>query len=226
MSNRFILYLAILFAMLPSAGSYAATTKELLEAAPVFQLLLDNSGSSPATDETFVSNAWPIIEEKLLSMPMGSVVIVNSVGNASIAPMARRVRIQKIVTSEGAPIEDIARGLKTLVLGFPKQVRGQEHGQSHLVGGLFDASKNINTKAAKPNVIVMLSDLIEFSPIANCYKNSACPLPTPTFKLDNTDVLVLGVGRGLPSNHEMAIFSAWEKFLGRVGAVYTLKKTF
>ena len=123
-------------------------------------------------------------------------------------------------------MEEVVQGLRAIVLGFPKRVQGEEHGQSHLVGGLFDASKNINTKATQPNVIVMLSDLIEFSPIANCYKNRSCPLPSPTFRLDNTNFVALGVGQGLPSNHEMTIFASWEKFLGQTKASYELKKTF
>lgn len=205
----------------------AVSTQEMIESAPVLQVLLDNSGSSPATNEEFVASAWPVIEGQLRAMPMGTVIIVNSVGDASLAPLQKRTRIQKTASAEGAPIDDIIRGLKSIVLGFPTKTKGAEHGQSHLIGGLFDASRNINSRASQPNVIFMLSDLVEYSPLANCYRNRSCPLPTPTFSLENTSVTVLGVGRGLPSNHEMAVFSAWDKFLKTANASsITLKKTF
>jgi hypothetical protein len=211
------------------AGASAApsmSTAEILAKAPVFQLLLDNSGSSPATDADFVNTAWPVIEGRLRSMPMGTVIIVNSVGDASLAPLSMRTRIQKLSSGEGAPLEDIVQVAKSIVLGFPKRVQATAHGQSHLVGAIFDASKNINQQSTTRNVIIVLSDLVEFSPLANCHRNRTCPLPKPSFQLGNTDLLALGVGRGLPSDREMAIFAAWEKFLDQAGARHSLKKTF
>jgi hypothetical protein len=211
---------------LGGASALGTSTQEMLQKAPVFQLLLDNSGSSPATDANFVASAWPLVEGRLRAMPIGTVVIVNSVGDAALAPMTMRTRIQKVANGEGAPLDDIVRRLKSIVLGFPARVQSAAHGQSHLVGGLFDASKNTNRDASSQNVIVVLSDLLEFSPVANCYRAKACPLPRPTFKLDNTEILALGVGRGLPSDHEIAVFVAWEKFFDQAGARYSLKKTF
>lgn len=207
-------------------ASAADSTKDLLATAPVFQLLLDNSGSSPATDQNFVNSAWPIIEAKIRSLPMGTVVIVNTVGDASLSSLMKRTRIQKVTTSEGAAMEDIVRSLKSIVLGFPKRVQGQEHGQSHLIGGFFDASKNLNINASTKNSIVALTDLIEFSSMANCYKDKACRLPKPAFKLDNTEIVALGVGRGLSSDREIAVFSSWEKFFSQTGGSFDLRKTF
>lgn len=221
-----IRYVVVALMLCNGAVGSAATTKDILDAAPVFQLLLDNSGSSPATDPNFVSSAWPVIEGKLRSMPMGSVVIINTVGDASLAPLAKRTRIQKTSSAEGASIEDVVRTTRAVVLGFPKRVQGEEHGQSHMIGGLFDASKNTNRGASSKNMIVILSDLIEFSPIANCYQDKSCRLPKATFKLENTDLIALGVGRGLPSDREMAVFSSWEKFFSQTGVNYELKKTF
>ncbi len=173
-----------------------------------------------------MTSAWPVIENKLRSMPMGSVVIVNTVGDASLPPFMKRFRIQKITTVEGAAVDEIVYALRAIVLAFPKRVQGQQHGESHLIGGLYDASKNINSRASQPNIIVMLSDLVEFSPLANCYKNRSCPLPEPTFRLRNTNVIALGVGHGLPSDREMAVFASWERFFRQTEATYELKKTF
>lgn len=206
--------------------AHGAATSEVLAKAPVFQLLLDNSGSSPATDPNFMRSAWPLVEGRIRAMPLGTVVIVNTVGDASLPPLTLRTRLQKRADAEGAAVEEVVQSIRAVVLGFPKRVLAGAHGQSHLVGGVFDASKNINRSASGPNVIVMLSDLIEYSPLANCYKVKACPLPKPTFQLENTEVLALGVGRNLASDREMAVFSAWEKFLDQTGATYSLKKTF
>ena len=229
--NMFFMFFRQMVALCSAAifmtiASAADSTKDLLETAPVFQLLLDNSGSSPATDQSFVNSAWPIIESKVRSLPMGTVVIVNTVGDASLSPLMKRTRIQKVTTGEGAAVEDIVRSLKSIVLGFPKRVQGQEHGQSHLIGGFFDASKNLNINASTKNLIVALTDLIEFSSMANCYKDKACRLPKPAFKLDNTDLVALGVGRGLPSDREIAVFSSWGKFFSQTGASFDLRKTF
>ncbi len=204
----------------------AATTADLLATAPVFQLILDNSGSSPATDAGFVTSAWPIVEGWLRKMPLGTVIIVNSVGDASLTPMTMRTRIQQRQTAEGAPLDQIIPAIKNIVLGFPKRIQGAAHGQTHMVGGIFDASRNINKSASTKNVILLLSDLIEFSPIANCYKEKGCTLPKPKFNLEGTEVLALGVGRGLPSDREMALFGSWEQFFTQTGATFELKKTF
>lgn len=226
-AQRFLAFVLLqLLASLVGSVALAASTQEILRKAPVFQLLLDNSGSSPATDANFVASAWPVVEGRLRAMPIGTVVIVNSVGDASLSPMTLRTRIQKVASSEGAPLDDIVRRVKSIMLGFPSRVQSAAHSQSHLVGGIFDASKNTNREAAGENVIVVLSDLVEFSPLANCYRVKSCPLPRPTFKLENTEIVALGVGRGLPSDREIAVFAAWEKFFDQAGARYSLKKTF
>lgn len=206
--------------------SDAATTKDLIEAAPTIQLLLDNSEGSPAIDEDFVAAAWPLIETKLRAMPLGTVVIVNTVGNASLKPLMMRTRIQKKTTNEGASIGEVVQAVKMSTLGLPQLAKNKEHNQSHIIGGIFDASKNLNKKASSPNVIIILSDFVEYSPFANCYKGKACQLPKPSFSLGNTEVMALGVGRGLASNREMVVFTAWEKFFIQTGATFDLKKTF
>lgn len=214
------------FLVLLGATAHAATTAELLKNAPVFQLILDISGSSPATDDGFVKSAWPVVEGRLKMMPIGTTVIINTVGDASLTPLTMRTRIQQRQTTEGAPIDQVVLSIKNIVLSFPARMQSSAHGQTHMVGGFFDASRNLNKTSSTKNVILVLSDLIEYSPIANCYKEKACTLPKPKFNLEGTEVLVLGVGRGLPSDREMALFASWEQFFQQTGANFELKKTF
>lgn len=221
-----------LFAIAVGACSFGASaaptaTDTLLSQAPVFQLLLDNSGSSPATVENFVVTTLPIIEERLRRLPIGSLVLVNSVGDASLAPLKLpQMRIAKRIAPGSGTIDQVVLTVKQAVMSFPKRTHGQEHGQTHMVGGLFDASQNINPEATTPNEIVVLSDLIEFSDMANCYADDQCKLGSPAFSLKNTKITVLGVGMGLSSKHEIALFQEWRRFLDKTGAQYVLKKTF
>jgi hypothetical protein len=205
----------------PSSGMAAGN--DALDKAGVLVIMLDNSGSSPSTDKSFVEAAWPTVEKALRAMDMGSTVILVSVGDARLKPMNMSVRIQARDNNEGKSIDRVVAAVKQVVLGFPAQTQGQEHGNSQIIGGFFDASHVINRKSTN-NRIVALTDLIENSPLANCYIN--CKLPTPTFDLVGTSVTVLGVGRGLHSNKEMAVFASWEKFFTKTGANFDLKKTF
>jgi hypothetical protein len=206
-----------------SATEQVMTGKDAIASAGTLVIMLDNSGSSPATDKNFVSAAWPTIEKSIRAMELGSKVIVVSVGDASLKPLNLNVRIQSRDTQEGKSIDRVVSAVKTVVLGFPDATKGQEHGNTQVIGGFFDASRVINRSSDK-NRIVALSDLIEFSPLANCYKG--CKLPAPKFDLPGTSVIVLGVGHGLNSDKEMALFSEWDKFFGKTGATAELKKTF
>lgn len=217
----------VLFAALSilPAGAQAVTTEELLEKAPVFQVLLDNSGSSPATDQAFMANAASAIVEKLTSMPMGTVILVRTVGDSTLAPLHWRTRIQKKSTAEGAPIEEVARRLRGLLVDFPKQIAGKEHGNSQLIGGFFDAARNLNLKSDR-NKIVMVSDLVERSPFADCARVKVCKLPAPQFDLRGAEVEVFGAGANLPSDRAIGLTKAWDEFLGKAGAKAALHRTF
>jgi hypothetical protein len=61
-------------------------TQEILATAPTFQILLDNSRSSPAKDAAFIASVLPMIDQKLRAMPVGTSVIVNSNSRKSLKP--------------------------------------------------------------------------------------------------------------------------------------------
>lgn len=186
--------------------------------APTFQILLDNSKSSPASDQQLIERAWPLIQRQLRSMPMATKVYVNTVGNAEVLPQSFQIRIQHRRTEEGAPMAEVVQKVKALVLGFPNKLKEgkiEGHNSSHLIGGLFDASLAINPKSER-NVIIYVTDLIEFSSLANCYKFSPCRLPNPEFQLPNTELIVMGAGTGLASDKEMALVKSWREFFSKM----------
>lgn len=196
-----------------------------LENAPVFELLLDKSEGSPATDADFLSAAWPSIEKKLRAMPLGSTVIVSSVGDSANLPMIWRTRLQAKATKDGAPMEMMVRGMKEVVLTFPARIKGKEDQKSHLIAGLFEASRNMNPQANPRNVIVFVSDMVEFSPLANCVPPRPCKLPKANFRLDNTDLQIIGSAKHLQPAQAMAIIKAWEVFLRGAGVDLKLYQT-
>lgn len=201
----------------------AQTTAEIFAKAPTFQLILDASGSSPATEKATLNSLWQSIEEKLRGMPLGSRVLVQSFGDSTARPMSIEVRIQAKKTPTGDTINGVIKDIKGFVLSFPDRIAQQ--GETHAIGAFFDASKNINIRAESGNTIVMVSDLIENSQLGNCYKDTVCHLPNkPQFMLKDVDVLVLGVGRGLGSKEEMALHKSWDSFLQKTGAKVVLKR--
>jgi hypothetical protein len=207
------------------AAEAPRTAQEIVTAAPIFQLLLDASQGSPALNADLMHSAMPLIAQKLRVMPMGTTIIVNSIGNAVLPVLQWRVRIQARKTKDGAPVEDIIHGLQGLLAAFPKQLTGQEHQESHLIGGLFDAAHNINPQSPL-NTIAMISDMIENSPLARC-GGKGCKLPAPQFKLEGVEVNVYGIGTGLPSDSAIALTQAWEGFFKKTGVKkLQLQRTF
>ena len=169
--------------------------------------------------------AWPEIAKHIRELPMAGVVKIFTVGDASaqyVSPPP--MRIQKKLTENGGPREYILEEARKIILGFPDQVKGGkilEHGRSELVGGFNDASKLLNRRA-KDNVIVFVSDLIENSKHANCYRDTTCRLPSPTFSLEGAKIVVIGVGAGLPAKQGMTVATSWLEFLKKAHADVTI----
>lgn len=200
--------------------------RDLIAKAPVLAIGLDNSGSSAATDDKLVAAAWPTIEEKIRAMPMASKIVVFTFADASAPYVSGTWRVQKKQTDKGAPVDIIVQEIKKVVLPFPSKLRSGSmpvHGRSDLIGGFYDAGKLLNEQS-KDNAIVMISDLIENSNLANCYSDAKCRLPAPKFSLKGADVTVLGVGYGFPSDRQMAVTTSWLDFLKKAGANVSLDK--
>jgi hypothetical protein len=228
-ANAFLskLVTPLVFALLPMPVVHATTAAELIANAPVLVIGLDNSGSSPATSPAIVGGAWPEIESQIRRMPMAATIKIYTIGDAS-APYVSPppLRIQKKLTENGGPVEHVVAEVKKTVLAFPERVKGgaiPEHSRSELIGGFNDASKLLN-KNAKGNVVIFVSDLIENSGHANCYKDTACRLPAPTFSLEGAEVTVIGVGMGFPASRAMPLTFSWLQFLKAAGASTSIDK--
>lgn len=211
---------------LAQAAEQEQAVRDLIAKAPTLAIGLDNSGTSAATDDKLVAAAWPTIEEKIRAMPMASKIVVFTFADASAPYVSGTWRVQKKQTDKGAPVDIIVQKIKEVVLTFPAQLRSgkmEVHGRSDLIGGFYDASKLLNEQS-KDNAVVMISDLIENSNLANCYHDTKCRLPAPKFSLKGADVTVLGVGYGFPSDRQMAVTASWLDFLKKAGANTSLDK--
>lgn len=213
------LVLALHLAMAAPVFALSPATRTLIESAPTFQILVDFSTSSIAKDPLYVEGVFRVLDELLRHMPMATQIRVAAVGDAAVTPFSWVTRIQPRATPEGAPVEQIIRDLHALLLGMPSLIKKYEHQKSEFIGGLFDAARNINPRAASDNRIILLGDLLEVSAFANCESGKTCKLPAaPPFKLERTRITALGIGRGLPSEKAQALTMAWEKFLQKAGA--------
>ncbi len=211
--------------LLPAIAAHGQALSPVCRTAPTMQLIVDASGSSPALDPAFIAAVLQPLEQQVRSMPVCSTITITTVGDASQMPVMLRTRVQLRNSREGATMDDIVAGMRRFLLGFPQRAHGHEQGRSELVGGFSDAAGNVNTEATKPNVIVMLSDLVEHSRIAYCGAG-VCRLPPPRISLSNTDVTVYGAGLGLSSDRAFVLTNAWNEWLKRAGAKATLHRMF
>ena len=196
-----------------------APVDDLLQRAPTLLILLDNSGGSPALEPSILAHVERRAAEKLDRLPLGASVIVFSVGDPKQIPEVKRWRVQARMTTHGMPVQALKKSLRTHLQGFPARQHPDAHKESHLIQGWFDAAQLLNPKADTENAVIFVTDAMEFSSLANCYK--ACKLPPPTFTLSNTSLEVLGIGFGQSSGKTLAIFEEWKKFFAAAGVPNT-----
>jgi hypothetical protein len=205
-------------ASVPAATAAPSAVDALLARAPSLLVLLDNTGGSPALEPSILAQAEKSIQEKLARLPMGSSLIVFSVGDPKQIAELKRWRVQAKVTENGGPVAYLKARLHAHLLGFPARQHPAAHKESHLVQGWFDSAQLINVQADTENFVVFVTDAMEFSPLANCYQ--ACKLPKPTFTLPtNTRLEMLGIGYGQSSAKTLAIWPEWKKFFAAAGIV-------
>lgn len=161
-----------------------------------------------------MTSVAPQIVETLKAMPPGTLVTVSTVGDATVAASLLRMQIQ----ARGTTASDVARKLHRFLLDFPAQAKSRVQGRSDLVGGFAAAAAYVNRKS-DANEIWMVSDLVEYSAVADCSRSQKCRLPVkPQFDLSGTNVHVYGVGQGLTSDRAMQLTEDWRGFLSRAHA--------
>jgi len=177
-------------------------------------------------EPAFVEAVSPLVETKIRALPVGSLVLVATVGDAAQVPLLKRARVQLRRTAEGDSAINLAASVRGLLAGFPERLKTKAQTQSDLVAGLFDAARLLDP-ASHSSQIVMLSDGIEESSVTNCARVKACKLPPPKFSLNGVEVTIYGIGLGMDSARGMALNHAWDTFLKQAGASKTnLLRTF
>jgi hypothetical protein len=205
----------------------AQSSAEACASAPVFQLLLDVSGSSPLADPQYLAAVIPIMTERIRALPMCSTVLIVTVGDARVVPsMPRAIVLARPVPGKGTTRDEIARGVRQLLLTMPERIAKGPQERSELIAAFADAARNTNLQAKEPNQIVMLSDGVESSNLADCEKKARCRFPPPSFALAGTSVAIYGVGLGLTGERAMALTNDWEKFFAKAGVKADLRRTF
>src|SRR6185437_8663668 len=108
---------------------------------PVFQLLLDVSGSSPLADQQYLAAVVPIIDERIKALPICSVVMIVTVGDARVIPSMPRLKVlARTVPGKGATRDEIAREVHHLLLGMPDRIAKRSEGRSELIAAFADAA--------------------------------------------------------------------------------------
>lgn len=208
-------------------SAHAQSTADPCATAPVFQLLLDVSGSSPLAEQQYLAAVIPLIDERIRALPMCSEVLIVTIGDARVVPSMPRLKVlARPVPGVGATRDEIAREVRQLLLALPGRIAKSPQGRSELIAAFADAARNTNRQAKEPNQIVMLSDGVESSNLADCEKTARCRFPAPGFSLDGTSVTLYGVGLGLSGERTMALTRNWEKFFAKAGVKADLRRTF
>lgn len=212
---------AVLVVLATLAGSPARANPvdDLLQKSPTLLLLLDNTGGSPALEPAMLPHIERRAVEKLERLSIGASVIVFSVGDPRQIPEIKRWRVQSRITANGGTVTYLKHALHKHLEGFPARQHPDKHKESHLVQGWHDAAQLLNPKAETENAVLFVTDAMEFSSLANCYK--ACKLPKPTFQLNNTSIEMLGIGFGQSSRTTLAIFEEWKRYFAAAGVPNT-----
>jgi hypothetical protein len=201
-----------------SSGCTRADLAQQLETqAPTMQILADCSTSSPVYQSTFVESAMrTVITPKLMALPMASRVIVTCIGDSAQTPLSYDARVQAVNNGNGGTKAKLVQEMERLLKSVPSNTK---YNRSELIFGFAEAAKKINPGASHPNQIIALSDLIEESAFANCSPKAKafCKLPAPTFKLKNTELVVLGVAVGMDGKRALVLNETWQGFFVKAG---------
>ena len=225
-AGAFCALLLVLHAYAPEPAR-AQSSADACATAPVFQLLLDVSGSSPLADQHYLDAVIPVIDQRIRALAMCSEVLVVTVGDARVVPSMPSTKVlARPVPGKGTTRDEIARGIRQLLLSMPERIDKSPQERSELIAAFADAARNTNAQAKEPNQIVMLSDGVEQSGTMDCGKPKGCRFPAPSFSLAGTSVALYGVGLGLPGERAMALTRNWEKFFARAGVKADLRRTF
>jgi hypothetical protein len=190
-------------------------------AAKCVVIALDVSKSTPAIDPIFLRAALPKIRDSIISLPIGSLVKVFTVGSDRKPPLHFEFYVQRNQTSEGDLASELANAIPIAIANYMGELRANPsrmQNESNLSAAFLDASKSCDK--SPPCSIIFLTDGIEDTPGSiNWHRNVTKPLPNITgLDLRGASIYMYGVGRVTTPESRFAIEKHWRTWLKKANA--------
>ena len=186
-------------------------------------ILIDLSDSSPqVAHDPFAKKSARAVDEYLEPLALGSRVYINTFGEYSQKKNIISFKFQ-LLNKKGSRPKDVRKVVSEVISRLPELVRKgklQLQKETSLVGALKLLEQRINLSAK--NIVIILSDLLEYSSDANAYKlvkQQKGWLPAPESKfLEGVEVVALGGGFGVTNSHQNDRLKAiWTTFFKQAG---------
>jgi len=180
-------------------------------------ILVDLSDSAlHVSNELFARKAAQYIGNTIDKLPLGSIVELRTFGEYD---RSKNITSFKFLLSRkaGHRPADVKQKIGLFIGNLPKLVSDGKltlQEKTSLIGELKILSERLDT--TRKTRIIILSDMLEYSAEANCYKligsKNGKLSETPGI-LENVDIVALGAGYGCKSSNEndrlKAMWSAW-----------------
>jgi hypothetical protein len=189
-------------------------------------VLLDLSDSPMhVKSKEAASQAGAALGEMIRALPLGSRVDITSFGEFDQTKNPLHFSFQ-LLNKPGQRPADIANAVQTLVGSIDELIKSGRlvmQAETHILAELRVLAQRM--VLTEKNTIVLLSDMLEYSPEANATKLTKAKvggLPTPPQNLlQGARVIALGAGYGLKSDTENArLQGMWSEYFRTAGAEF------
>jgi len=203
-----------------STGLYVSADKIQLENVII---LIDLSNSSlHVSNELFARKAARHIEGIIDGLPLGSFVELRTFGDYDRSKNILSFTFM-LSRNKGQRPADVKQNIALFIGNLPKLISDGKlvlQETTSLIGELTILSERIDT--TRKTRIIVLSDMLEYSADADCYKlikTKKGKLPDSSMILDGTVITALGAGYGCKSSAENNRLKAmWSEWFEKAGA--------
>lgn len=206
----------IIFIIIMSAVVNAAEIKTVY-------IIIDLSDSSPQLKlKQFAYKSANYVDDQIKELPLGSNICISTFGEYSRDKNLLSLQF-KLLKKNGSRPTEVRAIVKKVIVNLPNLVKSGKlklQKMTSLIGELKSIGLHMNSSS--DNLVIILSDLLEFSADANAYElikqtNGRLPSPKSGF-LSNTDVIALGAGYGVKSSIENdRLESIWREYFNKAG---------
>ena len=203
MRTLFLLPALLLVGSLATVILQAHATPDPLASTPPRTIVIgiDLSSSNPLIhDDAFAANVGARVGPMIAGLVPHSRVVLRSFGaynSSANSPLTLDI----LIAPKSARADDVAKLVSGVIAGVPKLVRDGRisvQNATNIVPFLQNVSRVV-TCSAMPTVVILVSDGIEDSQVANLKRRAATlPSPGPIFA-GCEELTILGIGRGLNS---------------------------